>query len=490
MTTHLITSIQAALNNKKSFEIIGNTEENQSVRLLGLFTQVRHRKDKAFHQERLGKIAEVIANHLRELPRDRPSRTLDHRSVTTAREFLKQVGKEQAQDLRIEQLKLELLAFKIGVISDVFNREINTGFKKFASNPPLERYLAPYDHTVEVSEKGEVQLLKDDRYVPWSQLIDGLQIPERKPETNQPWFYGPNGIQNTNMFEWKTLEPYKKEDPAQWNKQYIFEFCCCCENTPRFIGDHSWLRLKTPEGDIYCVGLYRPYKNSAKQNYNAPLRIKKGHLMQPDVSEFWPTPIHRIPFQITKDQFEAIKQKIESDKQNDSLIFQLIGKNCTQYVEDIATLGGIELPTTKPFWQLLCKRYGHPCIQTGVKVTAAILPQKVNRVFERTSAFLCNLSLLIAGANKVDCQIRIDGINCAPHLNSVGSLFDPAKLLVRHPYVVGHETETYVNQWREEQLNILDREKQALLSKGPTNPRIEEIDQLMIKARFACPPKR
>jgi hypothetical protein len=206
--------------------------------------------------------------------------------------------------------------------------------------------------------------------------------------------------------------------------------------------------------------------------------------MQPDVSEFWPTPIHRIPFEITKEQFEAMKLAIETDKRDDNQIFQLVGKNCTQYVESIAKIGNIEIPTAKPFWQLLCQRYGHPNIQTGVKVTEAILPSTISSIFSTTCTFICNLSLQLAGANKIDPNICQENQKCSPHLGTLGDLFNPTKLLVHHPFTVGHETESLVLNWQAKQ--ILELCKNPHFRK--INPEKREL--LMIKARFSCPPKQ
>lgn len=378
------------------------------------------------------------------LPREMPSKSQHNEKVLHAHKFLKTIPPSLQKHPCIKACAREILAFKLGIPSLVFEHAINQGFEAFASKPPLAPYLAEYNHEIKIDPQGRILLKKDGRYTHWHMLKSLVQIPQRDPATNQPWLYGPQGIQNKNMFEWSTLAPYKFEDPKNWGGQYIFEFCCCCEDMPRFIGDHSWLRLKTPTGAIYSVGLYRPYKRNSKQNYHAPLRVQKGNLMQPDVSEFWNTPIHRIPFVISEETFLKMKQTIEEDQQKDLQTFQLIGQNCTQYVEKIGKIGNIQLPIGKPFWELLNQRFGHPCIQKGVDTTASILPEKVNQVFAHLFACMCNTALLCGGAGRIDPLVAQKKIPARPHLSTFQDLCDPEKLIIKHPFTVGHNTKEYV----------------------------------------------
>jgi hypothetical protein len=420
-------------------------------------------RPKETKDEQIINFAKSTFYEIQALPRGEPSENIRNKTAIRINKWLQKVPEHLKLNCWIIGCKREILAFKLGVESEVLTFDENRGFERFASKPPLASYLAEYNHTIKLSSKREIQLQKEGTYTNWTELKPLVQIPERDPKTNQPWLYGPEGIQNKNMFEWDTLKPYKQEDPALWDHQYIFEFCCCCVDIPQFIGDHSWLRLKTPTGDIYCVGLYRPYKHDPKLNYKFPMRTQKGHLMQPDVSEFWGLPIHRLSFAITEEQFLTMKETIERDKRQDEQIFQLIGQNCTQYVEKIGEIGKIRLPTEKPFWELLNKRYGHPCIQTGAKAAAATLPARISNFFAGFNACIWNSVLFCAGTNRVDPQVAHQ--NIPPHLESCTDCCNPEKLMLKHPFTVGHDTEEYVEQWR-------DRN-------GASSNR---------KIQFACPP--
>lgn len=64
--------------------------------------------------------------------------------------------------------------------------------------------------------------------------------------------------------------------------------------------NHSWIRLKTPTGEIYNIGLFRPE-------------------------------IVTLDEAITESDFSKLKAFIEEDKRNKSLVFKLCNNNCLLY---------------------------------------------------------------------------------------------------------------------------------------------------------------
>ena len=423
-------------------------------------------------QERLLSIAQAAGDWFENMPRIPPSESLDCPAVKSTHLFLKKIDPSLKEDPRIARLAREFLAFKLGVPSDVFEK--NIGFEKFAYKPPLDRYLAEYGHTVKVGDKGEIELLENGKYRPWSELRSIVAPAQGKdPSSNQPWYYGPLGVQNKNMFEWTKLEPYKKEDPKQWDNQYILEVCCCCEDEPRYLGDHSWLRLKDPEGNIYSVGFYRPY------NYVFPVYMKKGILMQPDVSEFWPTPIYRLPIAISKEQFLQMKETIETDKKKDRLIFRWVEGNCTFYVEKIAHIAGICLPTEKPAWRVLM-----PSLERKVDWISPWVADSIQNVCAMATACVMNLGLLLIGTNQKDSQVASLESSPSPRIETFSDLFDYNKIHARHPHTLAHQAQKAVMDWRTETIAELQKQKELLTSKEER----KKIDEQIAKTRFDLPP--
>jgi hypothetical protein len=456
--------IQKYLKEGQPFEIERNGVRPSSVSKISFYSRIQDQIDAAFHKQRLGVIADIFANHLQRLPRHKPKETIDNNIIKTTKSLLRQFKK--IEDPRISRCQRELLAYSLGISSELFDQKANLGFEEFASNPPLNRYLAAYGHEVKVSKSGEIHLQKGDKYVRWSILKEKVVIPERDPVTNQPWLYGPKGIQNKNMFEWTKLKPYKWEDPSQWDGKLLFVLCCCCgPDYPNFIGDHTWIEFWLSNGAKFSVGLYRGYKHKPGQNTQSPLRIQKGYLMQPDVSRFWPdTKIHEIPFEITQKEFNAMKQRIEEDKKDENLTFQLIGNNCTEYAKKIAKIAEIEIPTEKPFWELLSKRYiPRPLVQT-IKTISSKLPGQVTTLSAGITNFALSLPLLAFGADKVDPKLKDTG--CQPHLKSWADCFEPKKFMVNHPHTLGNETREFIETTRNKEENQL---KEILPDKKTSN---------------------
>lgn len=428
------------------------------------------------HQQHLCATAENFSTQLCKFPRKKPKETLDDENTKVTKVFLRQA--KHLNDPRITLCQRELLAYTLGINRQTLEIPINEGFEAFASSPPLHRYLAAYGDEVKVSETGEIQLRKGDTHLPWSRLKNEVVIPKRDPVTNQPWLYGPKGIQNKNMFEWTTLEPYKREDPAKWDHKLLFVLCCCCTpNHPNFMGDHTWLEFWLPNGDIISVGLYRGYKHDPKQNSQAPLRVQKGYLMQPDVSRFWPnTQIHEIPFEITQEQFALMKQTIEWNKQKDNLAFQLMGKNCTEYALNIGKIAGIQVPTERPFWELLSKRYIPRPVLNGIKKVSSILPQEINSLCARITTFWLTWPLLQYGAGKIDPTLP-QGIH-TPHFETWGDCLDPKKQMVKHPHTLGNETRKQITDWRTSRIRELEENQ---INDDP------DIQKKIVDARYARP---
>lgn len=477
MSIPFFSSLQFALSQQKEMRVgFGQKEEP--------YVSIGKRKfskmDPATQGELLCEIAEVAAKQLSELDRLRPKESLNHIAAESTRQLLKKVPKERLQDPRIENCKRELLAFKLGVSSNVFKK--NPEFEKFASNPPLERYLAEYGHSLQEQTEGNIEILEGGKYRPWKEIRHIVEKRDVKdPSKYQPWLYGPQGVQNKNMFEWDQLSPYKTETPTVGRNRHVFEFCCCCEKDPRYVGDHSWLRLKEPNGDTYCVGKYRPYKTDPQKDAKSPMRVKPGLLMQPDVSEFWPVPIHRIPIEVTPEEFTEMKRTIEADKARDREIFQLVEHNCTEYVKRIARIAQIQLPhTERPAWRLLL-----PKMEMPVDAIAPWIPSRMQTFTSSTMAATLQLGLLWEGANKIDSKVANQ--NPKPFFNGVRDLFDANRLVVGHPHNVAYRTRPAVMRWRAEERKKLEARKKELELEGRSSEELAQITEQIASVEYALP---
>lgn len=404
---------------------------------------------KKYQHHQLDKIADQIAQALRQLPREEVASAQNNPAILEARRFLKDIKFESPG---ITECHKQLLAMKLGISAETFN--YNPGFQKFASKCHLERYLLTYKHKLEVdTTTNKISILANGVMTSWEEaqkLINTNPPPSTSKKPSLPWYYGPKGLQNEDMYQWTEFKPFTKEDPAQWGHRYIFEFCSCWAPTPGLNDSHSWLRLRTPEGDVYSVGLYRPQKRDNFDNFGFPLRLKKGHLMQPDVSEFWPWEISAIPVEITKEQFEKMKAKIEEDKRNDNLVFQLFQSNCLLYCKSVANIANIDLPTSQPVVRILTPKSLEP-VTDGI---ANYLPNFVLKICTFVSSLFFNLLQLALGASIVDQEVREmqGGSSYRAHIHSFWDLFRPSKACMHHPHTLSFKVRKWVAEWRAQEI--------------------------------------
>lgn len=437
------------------------------------FSRLIHIKDSKYHNERNGRIAAVLAKQLFEQPRLPMDAVEKNPKADVARRFLRELRGQKNPDPRIKECRKEYLAIKLSLESTVL--DANPGFQEYAQECFLERYLLGYGHSLKINpQDNKIEILIDGSYKPWSEAyLQFKAMPPPQEGPRQPWLYGPKGVQKLDMYDWKELKPFKQGNPADWGNQYVFEFCICCSTTPRFTGDHSWIRLKTPTGDIYSVGLYRPGKPDWTHNFRQPFRVKEGLLMQPDVSEFWPCDLYTIPVAITEEQFLKMKHTIEKDKQDNDQVFQLFQKNCMLYCHKIAALGDIRLPTTEIALRMITP------LKTQQKAEEVMNKSPLlKKIFIHTQAFFINLTQVLLGASKVDAKVsaKHPGQKIKPHIQSIFDIFKISKSELNHPFTLGQKTRKRIMNWRQEETSKLKSEQAKLASKiTPQTPQVEVV---------------
>lgn len=406
---------------------------------------------KKYRTERIGRIASNLALLLSSQPRLDIPLAQKHIIVLTTRRFLKDL---KVEDPRISECRKQLLAMKLAIDADVF--DANPGFQKFASKYHLERYMMEYRHSLTIDpESKKISILKEGKLEAWQEKM-ALNVPKQKEgHPSQPWIYGADGLQNQDMYNWSELMAFKNGNPADWGHRYIFEFCAICSASPQKTGDHSWFRLKTPSGEIYSIGLYRPGKGGLFDNLHFPLRVKEGYLMQPDVSEFWPGETQTIPFEITQNDFLEMKRVIEEDKKHDKQVFQLLQSNCVLYTKKIARIAKIEIPTAVSVARLLTPKALDPAINAMCRV----LPNCIIKVVSAVCAFFYNLVQLALGAGRVDEKVKDRiGRSVQPHLASIRDVFSISKAELHHPNTLGHKTRLFVENWRNQEIAKLEKQ--------------------------------
>lgn len=455
-----VTTLNSALKQEAAFTLT-RSETSIKVEWISVLSRLQEKIWSSCRLERIGRIAEILDECLQAQstpPQTMLSAEKDPLAKAT-RTFLRSCKKEELADPRIVKLQKQLQATRLAIKAEVF--DANEGFYDFASKTHLERYLMHYNHTLDVDPKtNKLSIWYNENYIEWTLAKSFIIENEKESLTTpkSPWKYGMHGIQNSDLYDWSELKPYKTEDPANWNHQYLLELCACCVDSPRKNGDHSWFRLKTPTGEVYSVGLYRPEKRGPIDNFRFPLKVKHGYLMQPDVSEFFPTPIQEIKFSISKEIFDNIVKKVEEDKRNErGLHFQAISNNCTQYTNSVAAIAGVTLPTDCYVWKVLCPEKA----LTVYKKTKPYTPTFVTKISIFSLGILFNFLQLILGARRVDSRVLAAACTHnrpTPHFSRFWDFFNSDKARMHHPHTLGHSARKKVLKERQKMIEAVRKQ--------------------------------
>ncbi len=443
------TDVQRAIKFNQSFVVTKDVQDQWHVKTRSIWNRILWWKNEEYETRQISRIAKALSQELSKTERLPIKEALADTTIKTVRTFLRSINPQLLlTDRYIRSCSRQLLAAKLGINSKIFN--FNPGFESFAFESHLERYLNGYQHILRVDpETHQISLMCEGTYQPWSEVNKKLQswsFPEKNAEENPhlAWYYGQKGVQKKDLYAWHTLEPYKVVEPT-WGNRYLFEYNTCCMPTFALTGDHSWLELKTPKGEVYSAGLYRPGKSHFFETFQFPLKAKKGFLMSPDVSIWWNIPVHRIAVEISEKQFEEIKASVEKDKkEEDRLHFQLFSGNCQEYVNEKAAIAGIKLNTSL----FLLRNIVPIKWQHNYDKALSYLPKLIHKIFKYTATFFLNLTQLTLGAAVVDDQLKNKGVEIQPHFNRFTDLFDPKKLHLHPPRHVGLTLRKEVEEWR------------------------------------------
>jgi hypothetical protein len=206
-------------------------------------------------------------------------------------------------------LRLALSAAKLGLPSRIL--QINPTFFTFACKNALHRYLYLYNHDLRWDDHdSSIQILFEGTYHNWANIE--YQI-KRLPDDRQVMAgqYSAQGIVNRSLTAWTSLQPFLRalspasiEDPHNiskgtpvfithdWGNRYILDICSWILEKPRLSGDHMWMRIKNPGGQIYSFGLYREKKDLTGGGFPGeqvlfPMKIQRSEFQSPDICEFW-----------------------------------------------------------------------------------------------------------------------------------------------------------------------------------------------------------
>ncbi|KAI8918830.1 hypothetical protein BC831DRAFT_482140 [Entophlyctis helioformis] len=437
--------------------------------------------------------------------------------VLVANDYRKRISpKDVGSDVYLA-LHVHVTAAKLGLTVDVL--DANPGFFAFAHKNAIHRYLMVFNHTLRVNQKTkEISIMYESLMRPWPAVSKLLKRKEGDPEVITG-FYCRRGLTNTGISHWSKLKPFIRLPPPDatvdrnnicngrppamrhdWGDRYILEFCSwILDESPRLGGDHVWIRLKTPQGDIYSVGQYRPRKLNMSDQFVFPMKIKMCEFNSPDICEFWTGPYRTLAFEIKKEQFLAMKEQMEKDQAAQDHVYQIFKENCVNYVMSIARLAGIWFPTALPIAELLI---AERVKNAGKRAWASrYVPQSVRSLALRLWTMQFNWIALLLGAGMISEEVKLEPKYAwvEPYIRDLNDFTNPEKVIAHHPWVIGEYISKEVALWRDEMTArtvAMIRDAEARMAACNDQPGIDvikhEIDSLQRekeRIRFAIPEK-
>ena len=420
-----------------------------TVQLLSAMQRALHYRDRHFHEGNIGGIAAVAADTLNALPRTTPKKANEHPQRRAFGKFLQIAKTYCPKNACVERCQTAFLAFKLAISKHALTN--NPEFAQFAKSARLERQLVLFDHTIGEDAAGNVSLFFEGRMQPWAAVQAVALAPpppllDPLPKVyNPPVKYRADGVCNDNCYNWTELTPLKREENPSWGERYVLEICALCKGDLRFTGDHTWIRLKTPEGDIYAPGLYRE-----DNEFWTAFSVKKGAIQGNDVSEGWDERIHTVSFEINEKQFRQIKQQVEKDHQSSDLPFHLVKPNCTSYALGLAGLAGIRFPLRE---ESVVDHFVHKKVYAAARALRSVLPQPLNSLATaawEVDRYFCSVGLNVVqkvlGGGRVSKNLSAERIQ--PQIRSPVDLLKPSKLEGRSPHFIASTLPKALNEAR------------------------------------------
>jgi hypothetical protein len=330
----------------------------------------------------------------------------DDYGLEVAKQFLKrQVADSVHPD--VQQLRRELIAARLNISCAIL--DANPGFQDFAKHSHLYRYLARHGHGLKVdAETLQIYVLHQKSYLSWEELKPRIEWDE-----NGVWkgYYGKDGLRFYSVFDWEKLEPFASDDPSLWGNCYVIEAVVWTAEDPSLTGKaskvsqapqwtntHTFLRIRTndPEDNVYSIGLTRPQKFHWKQHFDAPLAVRQGDLMSPDMTEYWGGHKTVIPMEISPEKARYLIGLFEQWKR-DGLPYRLKDLNCNELVLKAFRFCGADMNSFMPLRHLLLPREWADWTDRAL----AQLPSPLRRGMCATGSLLVNSVSLLFGSGSV-----------------------------------------------------------------------------------------
>lgn len=378
------------------------------------------------------------------------------RSVWSVNKDIKKIERNgrltRHQKVELHKVKRVLLALQLGGKITAEMLERNPTYEKFILDQRWNHIAPRYNHVLPVIAG-----------IP-GVILDGNTIGLESLDRSKKYSITQKGLVQYAPAQWKTLIAHEQDDPTKWGNQYAVEVVTSVkdphEHHPLLVGDHSWLRLKTPEGLIYSWGVYGPVFK-LRNNLRSMFRLIVGATNEcPDRYETVSKNenfFHETCIGISQEEFQVLMSEIK--KLNEKGIpYSLYSKNCTGHVKRILSKIGIKINHHfTPYEALRNKFFSKKTIQLGER----FIPKFVRKIFGIYVNTLFGIMVFIGQGSKSSSKVtEIYGSEFTPDIRSINDIFFGIK--GEHPLAL-RQWQKEVDSWRKAEIDKVQQNKQALL---------------------------
>lgn len=341
----------------------------------------------------------------------------------------------------IDMLKRSVLSLKIGGAISPEILENYPDFEKFIQANFWHNKSTYYDHVLPLidNEPGvffEGRALKFSEFCSLKNTEGKLLVDENTKELNGCCIIK-QGIMPWPQHDVKELFAHTTEDPAAWGNQYIYEIVTSLLDeegkTPHFTGDHSWLRLRTKDGEVYSWGVVRPSITVWQGLMQRSKMMLNGVPECPDQFETLEKKEHHVlatQIPITEEQFEEIKANLNTMNQKGVPFSVLAGVTCTGHVVHQSAKIGVKIHCEISAAALLGKTLFGKTIRWLWK---SIVPKFIRILFTYIADFFLGLFVLrLAAIHAQDPKVQETyGAEFDYFSHNFFNIFKPVQML--HP---------------------------------------------------------
>ncbi|MBS0654627.1 MAG: hypothetical protein JSR46_02520 [Verrucomicrobia bacterium] len=247
----------------------------------------------------------------------------------------------------------------------------------------LHHCISYYGHEVKIGASSGLEILCDGTYTPFSTILN---------DTSE-WNYLPNGLTKRSLVNWHTFEPITRLTAAEvsavqqravklpsplmtpsekpphvlqivssWSEPLLPKYCPCTDEADAQLNQpqHPWLRLMTPEGDLYSAG-FNWGKTLGATNIAETV---ESRFRSPDLWEALPFNARIVTnIAISEEQFEVIKHDIQQGH-TEGLAFNFVTQNCSTYISHTLKKLGFTPKFHMSLGELFWKSLPKPAILT------------------------------------------------------------------------------------------------------------------------------